>query len=90
MPAVARRAGMVAARGAVGDDDDVVVARDQPGGLAAEALHRPRHALGALLDGPGGVEDVRREHVVIDLLELLDLEVPKQGLADDELVGVLG
>ena len=78
------------AGGAVRDDDDVVALRDQLGRLAAEALHRALEALGPLLDRPRGVEHVGREDVVVDLLQLLDLEVAQERLADDQLVRVLG
>ena len=45
---------------------------------------------GPSLDRPRRVERVGREHVVVDLPELLQLEVAQQRLPDHELVSVLG
>jgi len=67
------------AGGAVREEQDVVARGDKRGRLPAEAHHRALEPSGTLGDGPGRVERVRLEDVVIDLTQLRKL-VP---LADD-------
>ena len=75
---------------AVGEDDDVDLLRDRVVRLRADALQRLLHPGHALGHGPGDVDRARREHVVRDVAQRLELPVEQDRLAEDQLVRVLG
>ena len=73
------------AQRAVGEDDDVDALCDRLARLAADALDRRLHPVGALGDRPGDVDRVRLVDVVDDVPQRLELAVEQDRLVEHSL-----